>query len=164
MSNTFIVDDQDASIEYTGHWNVSGQQPDFSHTASSGSAGATMSFSFSGNFITAVGDFFAGGTCDASFSIDGASPTNVTSPATNDNQYQQTLWTSPTLNDGNHTLFYTVSSCNSSGSFVWLDYLLYNSSNASVTGATHSLTIQIRVYHILVHGIQHRERMTSEGR
>jgi hypothetical protein len=78
---------------------------------------------------------YAGGTCSATFSIDGA-VTNFTSSPTNNTLYQQTLWSSSTLNDGNHTLVYTVSSCDSSQSFVWLDYLLYTSSNYSVTGAT----------------------------
>jgi hypothetical protein len=135
MSNFFIVDDQDASIVYTGHWNLGGDQADFSQTASSSSSsGATMSFSFSGNYVTAIGDFYAGGTCNGSFSIDGA-VSNFTSPAQNTSLYQQALWASPTLSEGNHTLIYTVSSCNSSQSFVSLDYLLYNSSEL-ITGTT----------------------------
>jgi hypothetical protein len=48
MSNVLIVDDQDASIQYTGHWNTAGQLADFSRTASAGSSGDSMSFSFSG--------------------------------------------------------------------------------------------------------------------
>ncbi|KAJ4481028.1 hypothetical protein J3R30DRAFT_3732803 [Lentinula aciculospora] len=135
MNNIFIVDDQDASIKYTGNWSLAGQQADFSQTASSGSPGAIMSFSFSGNLVTAVGDLYAGETCNAMFSIDGVL-TNFTSPVTNSNRYQQTLWTTPTLNDGNHTLVYTVASCNNSNSTPWLDYLLYNSSSISGIGGT----------------------------
>ncbi|KAJ3937693.1 MAG: hypothetical protein NXY57DRAFT_1080170 [Lentinula lateritia] len=158
MNNTFIVDDQDASLKYTGNWSLAGQQVDFSQTASTGSTGATASFSFSGmsnltthifeflfsignpiykgNFLTAVGDLYGGGTCNCTFSIDGAL-TNFTFAAPHGNQYQQTLWTSPTLNDGNHTFIYTVSSCNNSESPVWLDYLLYNASGTtSVIGGT----------------------------
>ncbi|KAJ4484318.1 hypothetical protein C8J55DRAFT_40411 [Lentinula edodes] len=139
MNNTFIVDDQDASLKYTGNWSLAGQQVDFSQTASTD----IFQFPFSlgksiheGNLLTAVGDLYGGGTCNCTFSIDGAL-TNFTSTTLHGNQYQQTLWTSPTLNDGNHTFIYTVSSCNNSESTIWLDYLLYNTSGTtSVTGGT----------------------------
>ncbi|KAJ3811962.1 hypothetical protein EV368DRAFT_82060 [Lentinula lateritia] len=133
MNNTFIVDDQDASLKYTGNWSLAGQQVDFGQTASTGS---TVNPIYEGNLITAVGDLYGGGTCNCTFSIDGAL-TNFTSAAPHGNQYQQTLWTSPPLNDGNHTFIYTVSSCNNSESAIWLDYLLYNTSGTtSVTGGT----------------------------
>ncbi|KAJ3986943.1 hypothetical protein F5890DRAFT_1551799 [Lentinula detonsa] len=135
MSNLFIVDDQDASIKYTGKWSLAGQQVDFGQTTSSGSSGATLSFSFSGHLIAAVGDLYAGGVCNATFAIDGTS-TSFSTPAINNNRYQQTLWTSPSLDDGNHTLVYTIPSCNNSDSAPWIDYLLYNSSSSSVTGGT----------------------------
>ncbi|KAJ3891439.1 hypothetical protein GG344DRAFT_65425 [Lentinula edodes] len=130
MNNTFIVDDQDASLKYTGNWSLAGQQVDFGQTASTGNP------IYEGNLLTAVGDLYGGGTCNCTFSIDGAL-TNFTSAAPHGNQYQQTLWTSPTLNDGNHTFIYTVSSCNNSESAVWLDYLLYNTSGTTpVIGGT----------------------------
>ncbi|KAJ3727702.1 hypothetical protein C8R42DRAFT_656282 [Lentinula raphanica] len=137
MSNFFIVDDQDASIKYTGKWKLAGQQIDYSQTASAGSSGATMSFSFSGNFITAVGDIYTGESCNATFNIDG-SLTNFTSPGPtmDHNLYQQTLFTSPTLDDGNHTLIYTVETCNDTQPALWLDYLLYNTSTSPVIGGT----------------------------
>ncbi|KAJ3742977.1 hypothetical protein DFH05DRAFT_1279864 [Lentinula detonsa] len=135
MSNLFIVDDQDASIKYTGKWSLAGQQVDFGQTTSSGSSGATLSFSFSGHLTAAVGDLYAGGVCNATFAIDGTS-TSFSTPAINNNRYQQTLWTSPSLDDGNHTLVYTIPSCNNSDSAPWIDYLLYNSSSSSVTGGT----------------------------
>ncbi|KIK56169.1 hypothetical protein GYMLUDRAFT_826941 [Collybiopsis luxurians FD-317 M1] len=94
-----------------------------------------MTFSFSGSFISVIGDLYAGGTCNGTFSIDGT-VSNFTSAATSITQNQQTLWSSSALNEGNHTLIYTASSCNSSQSFVSIDYLLYNSSSTSVSGAT----------------------------
>ncbi|KAF5381920.1 hypothetical protein D9757_007578 [Collybiopsis confluens] len=136
MSSLFIVDDQDASIKYTGRWNLTGQQADFSQTAFSASSDATMSFAFSGNSVTVVGDLYTGGSCNGTFAIDGNNVSNFSSPITNFTQNQQTLWSSPTLNEGNHTLVYTTSSCNSSQSFFSIDYLLYNSSTTSSTGAT----------------------------
>ncbi|KAL0570775.1 hypothetical protein V5O48_011191 [Marasmius crinis-equi] len=134
--NTVIVDDQDSRISYSGQWFLGGADTDYSHTSyAPRSEGAQMTFKFSGTSIVAVGNIEAGSTCNATFSIDGT-PSSFTSPLVNATQHQQTIWSSPELTEGEHTLVYTSSSCvpapnstNSSTDYkssVWFDYLLYD--------------------------------------
>lgn len=140
MTSSIIIDDQDARIKYSGLWTNAGSDVNYNHTLSSSNAtGATMSFTFSGTSVYLVGDFGSGGTCSYSLTLDGAvaplSSQNYPSP-----EHQQTIFSSDILTDGEHTLVYTLSSCqpaagNVPGSYIWLDYLLYTPSiNASVDG------------------------------
>ncbi|KAJ8075026.1 hypothetical protein PM082_019353 [Marasmius tenuissimus] len=134
--NTVIVDDQDSRISYSGQWSLAGGSTDYSRTSyAPRSEGAQMSFTFSGTSITVVGNIDAGAMCNATFAIDG-NTSSYTSPLVNATQHHQTIWSSPELAEGQHTLVYTSSSCtpapNSTStsteykSSIWLDYLLYD--------------------------------------
>ncbi|KAG7087601.1 hypothetical protein E1B28_013554 [Marasmius oreades] len=133
--NTVIVDDQDGKIIYSGQWSLAGSQTDYNRTANSPrSEGAQMSFTFFGTSVTAIGNLEPGARCNATFSVDGT-PSNYISPPTNTTQRQQTIWTSPELSEGNHTLIYTAFPCtpqtntttaNEYKSSISFDYLLYN--------------------------------------
>lgn len=88
-----------------------------------------------GTHLTVVGNLDVGGTCGATFSIDGQ-VSAFNSPLLTAVQHQRSLWTSPTLSDGQHTFVYTVGSCTSqnsptsdgTGFYIWVDYLLYTAS------------------------------------
>lgn len=134
-TNTVIIDDQDSRVKYTGLWSLSGSTEDYSQTTYAPRAeGAQLSFTFSGTSIAVVGRYDAGGTCNATFSLDGQTSFNFTSPLLNTSRHQQILWTSPQLSEGQHTLTYTNADCKSNATndtvpYVWVDYLLYNTSS-----------------------------------
>ncbi|KAJ7584790.1 hypothetical protein C8J56DRAFT_949032 [Mycena floridula] len=128
-----ILDDQDSRIAYAGRWSLAGSEVNYSRTLySSAVPGATMTFTFTGTSLTIVGDFDVGGSCTATFSIDGASAT-YKSPVLSQHQHQQVIWSSTSLSDGEHTFVYTLTSCEASGGsgsgfYLWIDYLLYTPS------------------------------------
>ncbi|KAJ7482280.1 hypothetical protein B0H11DRAFT_1217445 [Mycena galericulata] len=137
MANLVIVDDQSSQIKYTGLWTGGGTNNNYDHTASSSHvAGATMTFPFSGTFVSVVGSFDADTSCSGTFSLD-ANTTTFASPVLQAPLNHQSIWTSAPLPDGPHTLTYTLSSCSSStaAGYVWFDYILYTPSpNASTNG------------------------------
>ncbi|KAJ7279032.1 hypothetical protein C8J57DRAFT_152675 [Mycena rebaudengoi] len=136
MSNFAIVDDQSSKITYTGLWTGGGTGDHYDNTATSSRvAGASMTFEFSGTFISVLGSFDADSSCSASFSVD-ANATSFVSPLLTTPLNHQSLWDSGPLPDAAHTLTYTIAKCDSSNSgYVWIDYLLYiPSTNASTNG------------------------------
>ncbi|KAK0236791.1 hypothetical protein EDD85DRAFT_587587 [Armillaria nabsnona] len=136
MSNVdglIIVDDQDANVSYTGSWTSAGSALEYSQTIhASNETGASMSYNFTGTYISVYGDYDTRGSCSLIFTLDGKS-TTVDTPQINETAHHRQIWASSQLSDGNHTLIYSVDSChrtntNSSGTYGWFDYILYQPS------------------------------------
>ncbi|KAG7447247.1 uncharacterized protein BT62DRAFT_71372 [Guyanagaster necrorhizus] len=143
MSNAdglIIVDDQDADVSYTGSWISAGSALEYSETIhASNETGASMSYNFTGTYISIYGDYDPGGSCSLIFSLDGQS-TTVYTPEINATAHHRQIWASSQLSNGNHTLVYSVDSChrvnaNSSGTYSWFDYILYQPSPGTLPTA-----------------------------
>jgi hypothetical protein len=49
---TAVVDDQDARVEYTGHWSIGGSAVNYLNTLhSSNESGAAFTFNFNGDLL-----------------------------------------------------------------------------------------------------------------
>lgn len=136
MSNVdglIIVDDQDADVSYTGTWTSAGSALEYSQTIhASNETGASMSYNFTGTYISVYGDYDMGGSCSLVFTLDGKS-TTVDTPHINATAHHRQIWASSQMSNGNHTLVYSVDSCHktnasSSGTYGWFDYILYQPS------------------------------------
>ncbi|KAK0463104.1 uncharacterized protein EV420DRAFT_1732556 [Desarmillaria tabescens] len=135
-----IVDDQDADVAYTGSWTSAGSAMEYSQTIhASNETGASMSYNFTGTYISVYGDYDPRGSCSLVFSLDGKS-TEVNTPQINATAHHRQIWASSQLSDGNHTLVYSVDSCHrnnatSSGTYGWFDYILYQPSPGTLPAA-----------------------------
>ncbi|KAJ7704804.1 hypothetical protein B0H17DRAFT_921022, partial [Mycena rosella] len=110
-ANAAIVDDHDALVRYTGAWQTGGESEEFKGTTSfSSEAGAAATFSFNGTSVAVFGTVAAKAQPNASLtflvdsSVTGAytSPSNLASAI-----HHESLWASPALSDGPHTLVIT---------------------------------------------------------
>lgn len=141
--STVIVDDQDARVSYSGSWTRAGSDVNYSGTVTSSNvADSSLTFTFSGTRVIIVGDFNVGGSCASRITLDGQQVFSFTSPVVNVLQHQQTIYSSDSIPDGQHTLIFTISSCQASGggntgTYLSVDYLLYDASaQASADGLT----------------------------
>ncbi|KAJ7290053.1 hypothetical protein C8J57DRAFT_1114044 [Mycena rebaudengoi] len=115
---SYVIDDADARIKYSGAWKRAGSVKDFQHTAiQSTAAGASLSLEFVGKSISYYGGA-TGNPMHASIVIDGGAAVNVvpTNPTETNNLY----FSSGALSDGKHTLVITAMDTNA----VWVDYFL----------------------------------------
>jgi len=130
MSQTKI-DDQDLSrVKYNGTWIRGGSPSEFDGTvASSTRVSDSFTVSFTGNLIGVYGtiDITSGGVL-TNYSVDGASPAQVTSQAGSGDTFNQQFWNSPTLNEGDHELLVTMVKVNPDSQpgegTIWFDYFL----------------------------------------
>ncbi|KAF9458121.1 hypothetical protein BDZ94DRAFT_146921 [Collybia nuda] len=124
--NVQQIDDTDTRIRYSGRWEAAGNPDEYNMTThGTNSAGAQAEFVFNGTSVAVYGTIEA--KSDSIFSavsmytIDGSSPTpNVGMPG-NNILYNQLLYRSLNLADGQHTLI--ITSTLGGGSMLWLDYL-----------------------------------------
>ncbi|KAJ7766036.1 hypothetical protein B0H16DRAFT_384854 [Mycena metata] len=134
-SNMVIVDDRDPSIKYTGAWTQAGSSIEFdSTTTCSSTEGTSASFTFTGTQVTVFGTVAAKNPPDAalSFAVDKTTtgtftpPNNMTSDV-----HHTTLWTSPVLASGTHTLVLTQTTAQAA-CVIYLDYLMYKTPSNTV--------------------------------
>ncbi|KAJ6479005.1 hypothetical protein C8R45DRAFT_1006441 [Mycena sanguinolenta] len=134
-ANVAIVDESDLSVTYTGTWITDGVPAEFKRTTKvSLVEGSTMSFKFEGTSIGVYATVAAINPPDATlvFVVDDSISGTYTPPAnmTADVHHQE-LWTSPTLTDGNHTLFITQTQTQQLG-VIFIDYFLFNTTSTAV--------------------------------
>ncbi|KAF9048030.1 hypothetical protein BDZ89DRAFT_1126991 [Hymenopellis radicata] len=139
MSNGYIIiDDQDAQLNYTGQWSVSGAGMDYDQSVHASNVSASsMAFRFTGTSVSLIGTFDAGGSCSVAVSLDGEQH-KFDSPTVTTTSHQQTIWSSTRLADTNHTLLYSIESCSgnsTSDPYLWFDYILYEPSSDVPSGA-----------------------------
>ncbi|KAJ7453801.1 hypothetical protein FB451DRAFT_665272 [Mycena latifolia] len=132
MSGVFvIVDDQDQNINYSPGWGPTTAKTTFEFggtLTAPGPQGATASYVFNG---TSISVFSMVGrnpnvTTTLSFAIDGKFVNSTAVQADSEEHFHRRLFSSPTLEDGSHTLEITLSDITSSD--VFLDYLIYEAS------------------------------------
>ncbi|KAJ7923772.1 hypothetical protein B0H13DRAFT_1979274, partial [Mycena leptocephala] len=126
-TNVAIVDASDvALIHYVGTWNDAEDSSEFNNTTKwSAMEGPTVSFIFVGTSISIYGTVGARNPSQASLtfvvdnSITGtyAPPSGITTDA-----HRETLWASPSMSNGSHTLVITQTETQPDGE-IYLDYL-----------------------------------------
>ncbi|CDO77246.1 hypothetical protein BN946_scf184747.g59 [Trametes cinnabarina] len=138
------VDDTDLSVVYSDGWGVSNTEYAWHGTLHAASkAGLTASITFKGTYISVVGgggDTNQFGYPSTSYVIDGKNyKTLVTgSDASHDAYFDNvTMFTSPTLPEGEHTLVITNLNGTKPNTF-WLDYFWYPDSEAVFRSASSS--------------------------
>ncbi|KAI0328212.1 hypothetical protein GY45DRAFT_1326624 [Cubamyces sp. BRFM 1775] len=137
------VDDNDPSVIFSGGWDVSTTPYAWHHSlhAAQG-AGLTATFTFTGTWISVVGgggDTNTFGWPSTSYVIDGKNYgiLNTGSDASPDTYFDNvTMFTSPTLPAGKHTLVITNLNGTKPNTF-WLDYFWYLPSDDPST-STHT--------------------------
>ncbi|KAI0832928.1 hypothetical protein BC628DRAFT_1309689 [Trametes gibbosa] len=142
MASTVIqrvdVDDQDPSVVYSPGWGFdSNATLAYDGTLHSATAeGLTVSFTFTGTLVAAMGcggDTRNSGFPSVSFLLDGMSyGIREDSTALNGQFYNVTLFVSPNLAPGEHTLIITNLNGTRPNTF-WLDRFWYISSDATNT-------------------------------
>jgi hypothetical protein len=66
-----------------------------------------------------------------SFVVDNSITGAYTAPSLPSDIHHEALWTSPTLNEGSHTIVITQTTAQSAG-VIFLDYIMYNTSSSTV--------------------------------
>ncbi|KAF8876573.1 hypothetical protein BD779DRAFT_1560127 [Infundibulicybe gibba] len=190
MSTTYIDDQDLTKVTYNGTWAQGGSPGDYKETvASSTHVGDSFTIDFKGTSITVFGTIDAASEgVVTTYSVDGASPANVTAPAVLSDTPQQQFWKSPALSLGQHKLLVTVGKVNdvidpdSPGEgTVWFDYFLTfdpsivsptssRTSNHAAVGAIIGGVIGGLLFAIIVTVIiylkrrhRHRKIQSSEG-
>ncbi|KAI9059990.1 hypothetical protein FKP32DRAFT_1679281 [Trametes sanguinea] len=148
------VDDSDPNVVYSGDWGVSNTQYAWHGTLHAASEeGATASLTFKGTWISVVGgggDTNQFGYPSTSYVIDGKNYKTLQTgaDASHDTYFDNvTMFTSPTLDAGEHTLVITNLNGTKPNTF-WLDYFWYpaldDASDGSDAGSssTHETTSQ----------------------
>ncbi|KAG9108430.1 hypothetical protein FRC07_008446, partial [Ceratobasidium sp. 392] len=134
-SGSTLTDDSDPSITYTGTgWQqISGTYFQQSmHTTST--LGDSCTFNFTGTQVF----YFSSdlnNSATVGISIDGGSAVTVNNTANgNSNFVQKLLWSSPTLQDGQHSI--TLTHTGAAGSVAGLDFFMYKSNNPPPANST----------------------------
>ncbi|KAL0952592.1 hypothetical protein HGRIS_006847 [Hohenbuehelia grisea] len=139
-----IVDDRDPAIVYSPDWFLGGGPDEFDGTThGTNSNGASFQFQFNGTSVSVIGTLSPLGYRDSvppvsTYRVDDANPTTFSPTTDADVHHQVTFFTSPSLQDGVHTLFMT---CIVENTFLWFDYLLVQpvaSSDPASAGPTPS--------------------------
>ena len=145
-SGVVVVDDTSRDITYQGRWFRGGVSDEFlSTTHGTWQSGSTAKFSFRGEHsiteerkriiltnvigsaVTVYGTVITG--CRSAYALDDSSPVTFTAPnqTSIQNNHQFPFYSSPTLQDGVHTLTITQLT-NNSNQVLWLDYIVYRPS------------------------------------
>ncbi|THU75216.1 hypothetical protein K435DRAFT_881356 [Dendrothele bispora CBS 962.96] len=147
MSDTWaILDDTDSRIVYQGDWQIGGRNVEYNGTTHGlkGTADSSASLDFTGTQVK----IFA--TLDSrkpknpnpivDINLDGSLALRYAPDLSSTIQYQQSIFSSSILNEGNHTL--SISSGINTSNAIWLDYFEYLPSNTSTPAPfpTSSLT------------------------
>ncbi|KAL0952588.1 hypothetical protein HGRIS_006843 [Hohenbuehelia grisea] len=121
------IDDRDPNIIYTGEWILGGGPGEYKETTlGATSRGSTLRYSFRGTSIAVVGTISPAGFRNrvppiTTYILDGGPAVTYRAHAEPTTQHQRTFYTSPTLQDGEHTLVVT---CTNDNTYYWFDYLL----------------------------------------
>ncbi|KAF7324064.1 hypothetical protein MKEN_00628800 [Mycena kentingensis (nom. inval.)] len=137
-----IVDERNSAVHYAGTWTEAGEQVEFGGTTKcTVMQGSTASFTFIGTSISVFGTVVASlepqGSMD--FVIDNRhqlAGTYRVPPASSSDLHHQLLYTSPPLDDAQHTLVMTQTGIQGSDATICLDYMTYElgeDPDASVT-------------------------------
>ncbi|KAJ7038033.1 hypothetical protein C8F04DRAFT_1091137 [Mycena alexandri] len=131
-SNVAIIDDRNPLITYSGPWSQAGGSIEFdSTTTCSTTQGTSASFTFVGTSVTVYGTIAAEKAPNAtmSFAVDKTTTGTFVPPSglTSD-VHHQTLWASPVLGNGTHTLVITQTEAQAA-CVLFLDYILYQTTS-----------------------------------
>ncbi|KAJ6511173.1 hypothetical protein C8R45DRAFT_859041 [Mycena sanguinolenta] len=140
-----LVDDSDPLVQYQppGGWSTSGEAPEFEATAhASATPGDTATLVFEGISIGVYGSVApSSGHSSLNFSIDGMDMGSYTAPPVLNAVHNRLFWTSPVLNETQHTLVITVNHMHvvsnknqmhpSQSPILYLDYFIYNTTSTA---------------------------------
>ncbi|KAF7328695.1 Amidohydro-rel domain-containing protein [Mycena sanguinolenta] len=125
-----IIDDQDASVKYTGTW-----------------AWWEIIFSvpFTGTAIAVYGTFDSSSAgVQTSYAIDGGTPVTVTSTSSPNDSYQQLFWQSDAVSSGAHNLVVTMVAVNSGDGdgegTIWFDYFNVTTADDAASNASNTVS------------------------
>ncbi|KAJ6479667.1 hypothetical protein C8R45DRAFT_355244 [Mycena sanguinolenta] len=129
-----LVDDNDPSVQYNSPsgWVRFGEAPEFDGTThASGTQGDTARFSFEGTSIAVFGTVGNEGQARLNFSIDDAAPGlfGVSTTSRPEALHNMLFWTSPLLEETEHTLTVTVDP--NSNISLFLDYFVYTTTSTA---------------------------------
>ncbi|KAJ7717018.1 hypothetical protein B0H16DRAFT_448431 [Mycena metata] len=130
-SNVVIVDDRNPLITYSGSWAQAGGSIEFdSTTTCSTKEGSSASFTFTGTSVTVYSTLAAQKTPNVtmSFAVDTTTTGTFTVPSLTSDVHHQSIWASPILENGTHTLVITQTEAQSA-CVVYLDYILYQTTS-----------------------------------
>ncbi|KAL0067792.1 hypothetical protein AAF712_005232 [Marasmius tenuissimus] len=137
------VDDTDSRLVYTPpeKWHTAGVEAEFMHSTHwTTTADAQMTFQFRGTKVSVFGTISSNTPQPATlnlFSVDDREPSSWSAAAQKPAVYKQLFFSSPTLEDGIHTLTMNVT-INDSQTFI--DYLEFEPSQSSSTSSFSSST------------------------
>ena len=152
-TNVAIVDERDSLLHYTGSWQNAGSADEFDGTTRySTTQGSTVSFTFVGEslcllFLRTKCEEMSAGTsisvfgtvakepppqASMEFMIDNSIQGTYTSPSDlTADVHHETLYTSPALSSGTHTLVITQTTA-LAAPVIYLDYIMYNPTSTNV--------------------------------
>ncbi|KAJ7206328.1 hypothetical protein GGX14DRAFT_457583 [Mycena pura] len=134
-TNVAIVDERDPLVHYAGSWQDGGVGEEFNGTTRfTTTQGSTASFTFVGTSVAVFGTVAAIDPPQASmeFVIDDTIQGTYTPPSNmTADVHHATLYTSPTLSNGTHTLVITQTAAQAAG-VIFLDYIMYNTTSTDV--------------------------------
>ncbi|KAJ7055761.1 hypothetical protein C8F01DRAFT_1029869 [Mycena amicta] len=135
-TNLAIVDDRDPLIQYTGSWANAGSAEEFkSTTRCSTIAGSTAALTFTGTSLDVYGTIPANvdpSTGALSFVIDNSIQGSFQPTTAASDLHHQSLWTSPALSSGSHTLVITTQTTTAGKCGVYLDYITFTTTSKDV--------------------------------
>ncbi|KAF9255470.1 hypothetical protein L218DRAFT_991854 [Marasmius fiardii PR-910] len=125
------VDDNDTRISYTPSvpkaWWMAGANSEYNHsTHGSSTAGAQMTFQFRGTRVDVYGTIsgnLASLKTINEFTVDDGAPVTWTASPHNPPLYNQRMFSSPTLQEGTHTLTMRITVNNSNTYFDYLEFM-----------------------------------------
>ncbi|KAJ7489123.1 hypothetical protein FB451DRAFT_1390294 [Mycena latifolia] len=133
---SYIIDDRDSIVSYTGSWAANGTSYEHDGTISGSlHVGDRFSVPFTGTGIAVYGTLGGGSFgVETSYAIDGSAHNVTTSGAASSSfgadSYQQLFWQADALSNRSHTLVVTMLYTNDGvGGTIWFDYF-------NVTGAS----------------------------
>ncbi|KAJ6482552.1 hypothetical protein C8R45DRAFT_1099831 [Mycena sanguinolenta] len=141
-----LIDDQDATVKYTGSWVVGGTTHEHDATVSSSTVvGNHFSVPFTGTAIAVYGTFDASSAgVQTSYAIDGGTPVTVTSASTPNDSYQQLFWQSDTVSNAAHNLVVTLVAVNSGDGdgegTIWFDYFNVTTADDAASNASNTVS------------------------
>ncbi|KAJ7055753.1 hypothetical protein C8F01DRAFT_445837 [Mycena amicta] len=136
-TNLAIVDDRDPLIQYAGTWANAGSAEEFNGTTRCSTiAGSTAALTFTGTSLDVYGTIQANvdpSIGALSFVIDNSIQGSFDQPTTISSAlHHQSLWTSPSLSSGSHTLVITTQTTTAGKCGVYLDYITFTTTSKDV--------------------------------
>ncbi|KAL0952546.1 hypothetical protein HGRIS_006804 [Hohenbuehelia grisea] len=139
-NTTVTIDDRDPRVIYSHGWFHQGSRLEYNGTTTATfTKGANFRFTFHGTFVAVVGTIQVAGYGNttvapvSTYTIDGGTPT-VFNPTLDAQLHRNaTFYSSPTLQDDEHTLTVT---CITDTIHFWFDYLLVSPTVPNASSAT----------------------------